>query len=92
MHLPHSVQLELRMLGYPLLAYTRGELEDAVIASSVDRTMIENPHGLTFRDKLKKPRQISAPRPTSPQEKLENREHCRHPHPADEEDCELWLH
>ncbi len=51
--LPPSLQIELRMLGYPLLAYTRGELEDAVNASAVDRTLVENPDAMNFRDKLR---------------------------------------
>lgn len=51
--LPPHILLELRMIGYPLTAYNRGELEDAINACSVDKIMLENPDAHSFRDKLK---------------------------------------
>ena len=43
---------ELKLLGYPLLSYNRGELEDAVIACSYDRKLVDDENGHGFRDKL----------------------------------------
>lgn len=43
---------QLRQLGLPLDWYTSDELEDAVKACAVDATLVDDPHGHTFQDKL----------------------------------------
>lgn len=43
---------ELRKLGRPLSWYTHGELEDAVMACTIDSQLIDDPDGKDFRDKL----------------------------------------
>lgn len=50
--LPDSVIEELRKLGVPLYWYSRSELEDAVQACAYDRHLVDDEHGITFRDKL----------------------------------------
>lgn len=50
--LPQRVAEEIRRLGLALSWYNRGELEDAVQACKVDEMLIDDPDGLTFRDKL----------------------------------------
>src|SRR5690606_28116906 len=43
---------QLRRLGLPLEWYTAGELKDAVQACSADATLIDDPEGGHFRDRL----------------------------------------
>lgn len=50
--LPNHVVLELQRLGRALEWYNAGELQSAVIACAVDRTLIDDPNGVNFIDKL----------------------------------------
>lgn len=43
---------QLRRLGLPLEWYTADELEDAVVACETDATLIDDPNGTTYEDKL----------------------------------------
>ncbi|MEZ5691317.1 MAG: hypothetical protein R3D71_06605 [Rickettsiales bacterium] len=50
--LPHHLVRELQKLGRALEWYHKGELEKAVIATAVDRNLIDDPDGHNFNDKL----------------------------------------
>ncbi len=50
--LPAHVAEELRRIGMPLAWYNRGELADAIEHCSYDRTLIDDEHGVHFRDQL----------------------------------------
>lgn len=50
--LPRQVVEELQRLGISLNWYNVGELTDAVIACQHDGQLVDDPHGVHFRDKM----------------------------------------
>lgn len=52
LRLPLHVREELRKLGLPLAAYTRGELEAILAACAFDARLVDDPNGINLWDKL----------------------------------------
>jgi len=50
--IPASVLRQLRELGIPIEHFTRGELQDAVLACAIDGDLVDDEHGTSFKDKL----------------------------------------
>lgn len=50
--LPVHVREELRKLGLPLAAYTRGELEAIMAACTFDARLVDDPDGVNLLDKM----------------------------------------